>query len=95
MGGSVARQFAVNATDLLSDELATCPEFVGWTCQFVRLAGDGYKQPQQLMTLIYMLSLGAEFDVLINLDGQNEAVLPKIDNIPFGLNSAFPGDWAS
>lgn len=94
VGGSVARQFSLNATDFLAQELSNVPEFSGRTFQFVRLAGNGYKQPQQLMVMNYMLSMGAEFDVLINLDGLNEIALPNIDNIPFGVNSAFPRNWA-
>ena len=31
----------------------------------------GYKQPQQLMAYNYLLSLGAEFDAVINIDGYN------------------------
>ncbi len=93
LGGSVARQFSLNATDTLAAELAQSPEFAGRQFQFVRLASDGYKQPQQLMTLNYLLTLGAEFDLVINLDGVNEAALPGIDNIPFGVFSAYPRDW--
>ena len=37
--------------------------------------------------------MGAEFDVLINLDGVNEAALPIMDNIPNGVNAAFPRNW--
>ena len=93
LGGSVARQLSMNAADTLAKELAQSPEFSGKRFQFVRMASDGYKQPQQLMTLNYMLSLGAEFDIIINLDGVNEASLSVIDNIPFGVFSAYPRDW--
>jgi hypothetical protein len=93
LGGSVARQFSMNATDLLAEELSKAPQFTGRKFQFVRLASDGYKQPQQLMVINYMLSMGAEFDILINLDGVNEAALPAIDNVPHGVFSAFPRDW--
>jgi hypothetical protein len=93
LGGSVARQFSMFASDALAEDLAGSPEFAGRTFQFVRLASDGYKQPQQLMTLNYMLTLGAEFDIVINLDGFNEAALPGIDNIPNGVFSAYPRDW--
>src|SRR5665647_2953216 len=40
----------------------------------VSLGVAGYKQPQQLLTLTYFLSLGAEYDLVINLDGYNEIV---------------------
>lgn len=93
LGGSVARQFSLNAADQLAEELSRFPEFAGQTFKFVRLANNGYKQPQQLMVLNYLLSLGAEFDYVINLDGFNEAVLPGKDNVPFGVYSAYPRDW--
>jgi len=94
LGGSVARQMSINASDRLAQELTTIPEFAGRTFTFVRLATNGYKQPQQLMTLTYFLMLGAEFDVVINLDGFNEATLPGIDNVPAGVFAAYPRDWA-
>ena len=93
LGGSVARQLSLNATDVLADELLKSPEYVGKKLKFVRLASNGYKQPQQLMVVNYLIALGAEFDLLINLDGFNEAALPIVDNVPFGVNTAFPRDW--
>jgi len=93
VGGSVAKQFSLSGTEILADELSRSPGFAGKSFKFVRLASNGYKQPQQLMTINYVLSLGAEFDIVINLDGFNEAVLPGVDNIPFGVHSAYPRDW--
>lgn len=93
LGGSVARQLGMNATQVLQDELSQSPEFAGKKFEFVRLGSNGYKQPQQLMTINYLSVLGAEFDIIINLDGFNEAVLPAQDNVPFGVNSIYPRDW--
>ncbi|MBS0202485.1 MAG: hypothetical protein JSS49_06255 [Planctomycetes bacterium] len=93
LGGSVARQFSVEATDQLAQELSRSPEYAGKKFEFVRLAGNGYKQPQQLMIMNYVFTLGAEFDILINLDGFNEAALPAMDNVPFGVFAAYPRDW--
>lgn len=92
-GGSVARQLSINATDTLADLLSQSPEYSGRKIQFVRIANNGYKQPQQVMVLNYLLAIGAEFDVVINLDGFNEAVLPVTENAPQGINTAFPRDW--
>jgi hypothetical protein len=36
---------------------------------------EGYKQPQQLIVLAYFLSLGQEYDLVINIDGFNEVAL--------------------
>ena len=93
LGGSVARQLGMNATQVLADELSRDPEFSGKKFEFVRLGSNGYKQPQQLMTINFLTVLGAEFDIVINLDGYNEAALPVQDNVPFGVNAAFPRDW--
>jgi hypothetical protein len=95
VGGSVARQMAMNATDLLERELAEIPQFAGRSFQFVRLAVDGYKKPQQQVTINYLLTLGAEFDVVINLDGVNESALPKMDNVPYHVFAAYPRKWGT
>jgi hypothetical protein len=95
LGGSVAKQLSLVAADRLAEDLSNDPKYAGRTFRFVRLAGDGYKQPQQLMTICYLLSIGAEFDVVINLDGLNESALPKIDNVSKGVYTAFPRDWGS
>ena len=50
----------------------------------------GYKQPQQLLTLAYYISLGAEFDTVINIDGFNEVALPPIHNIPKNIYPFYP-----
>ena len=59
----------------------------------VTLGVAGYKQPQQLLTLTYFLSLGAEYDLIINLDGYNDIVLPITDNYNIGVNPFFPRNW--
>ncbi len=59
----------------------------------VTLGIAGYKQPQQLLALAYFLSLGAEYDLIINLDGYNDIVLPITDNYSFGVNPFFPRAW--
>jgi hypothetical protein len=59
----------------------------------VNLGIPGYKQPQQLLTLAYFLSLGAEYDLIINLDGYNDIVLPLTDNYDVGVNPFFPRNW--
>jgi hypothetical protein len=59
----------------------------------VTLGVAGYKQPQQLLALTYFLSLGAEYDLIINLDGYNDIVLPVTDNYSVGVNPFFPRNW--
>lgn len=93
LGGSVARQLGMNAMPVIADELAKSPAYAGKKFEFVRLGSNGYKQPQQLMTINYLCVMGAEFDIVINLDGFNEAILPEVDNVPYGVNTAYPRDW--
>jgi hypothetical protein len=50
----------------------------------------GYKQPQQLLILNYILSLGQEFDFVINIDGFNEVALSNLnyqENIALSMPS--------
>ena len=40
-----------------------------------------------------MLSLEAEFDILINIDGFNEVALPIAENVPNNVAPIFPRSW--
>lgn len=92
-GGSVAWQLSVAGEQRLRDILEKSPAFRGRKLHLVRLAMSGYKQPQQLMALNYMLALGAEFDVLVNIDGYNEVALAIADNAARGTFAAYPQTW--
>ncbi len=59
----------------------------------LNFAAGGYKQPQQLLILTYLLSLGAEFDLIVNIDGFNEVALPPTDNIPHSVYPFYPRLW--
>ncbi len=86
-GGSVGCFFAVNGTKRLEAELVKDSRFAGKQLVFVNMALGGYKQPQQLTTLAYLLSMGAEFDLVLNIDGFNEVCVGSLEN---GSNSVFP-----
>lgn len=92
-GGSVAYYFSVQGTPGLERELKKSPAFADKEIVWVRMALGGYKQPQQLMALNYLLALGAEFDILINIDGFNEVALSPIEDIALGVNPSFPRLW--
>ena len=72
-GGSVANDFAVNS--LISEAIGN-QGFIQYLKQIPQLkdkeiiilcfAGGGYKQPQQLLMLNYFISIGQEFDAVIN-----------------------------
>ncbi len=93
MGGSVACGFFLNGKDRLKAVLEKDPAFAGKEIVFVDIAVSGYKQPQQLMTLNYLLALGAEFDVVINIDGFNDVVLYEAENAAHRDFPAFPRSW--
>jgi hypothetical protein len=92
-GGSVACFFAVNGEKRLKEALTRDPRFAGKQFVVVNLAISGYKQPQQAMTLSYLLSLGAEFDFIVNIDGFNEVGLDEFDEADHRTFPAFPRLW--
>jgi hypothetical protein len=92
-GGSVALELYLVARDTLAAELARAPALAGREIEIVSLALGGQKQPQQLMALNWFLLLGAEFDIVINLDGFNEIALPVTDILPAGIFPFYPTRW--
>ncbi len=92
VGGSVALLFAHLGTKHLIEELSEDPH---WRHACIRpFALAGYKQPQQLFTLAYLLALGQRVDVVINLDGFNEVALPFSENLPLKTFFAYPRKWS-
>lgn len=92
VGGSVADQLFVRRYTL-EKALKRIPGLGQKKILFTNLAIGGFKQPQQLMALTYMLSLGGHFDVVINVDGFNEVTLPVNENIPNHVFPFFPRQW--
>ncbi len=94
IGGSFAHGVSYGtAPNFLARQLSTIPRFSGKNIILYHLAAGGYKQPQPLLKINYFLSLGAEFDLIINVDGFNEVVLPGVENLPKGVHPAFPRSW--
>lgn len=92
-GGSVAWEFSWEGQSVLREKLSTHPLLKGRQIQFVRLALPGYKQPQQLMAYNFLLTLGAEFDAIINIDGYNETVLTISENAQLNTAISYPRGW--
>ncbi len=90
-GGSFAQQM----TEAAGDELSRALSSAGRRVVLRNYALAGYKQPQQLMALSYLFLLGAEFDVVINIDGFNEIVLSVTDNQQYDVFPLFPRGWAA
>jgi len=93
-GGSVAQQFVGEAgPQRLYAQLRDVPELTNRRAVIVSAALGGYKQPQQLLALSYLLSLGLHLDWVISLDGFNEVVLPLVENAKQGVFPFFPVNW--
>jgi hypothetical protein len=93
VGGSVAWNFVFRGgSDALIDELRRASVVDQRPISFRCLALGGFKQPQQLLALNYVLGLGERFDVVINIDGFNEVALSwwnhKHEVYPF-----YPRGW--
>ena len=91
-GGSVAYWLSCKGIEPLIDKLKEVPEFLGKEFVVTRVALGGYKQPQQLSALSYLLSQGAEYDIVINLDGFNEVALAR-GNVKAGVFPFYPRNW--
>lgn len=94
-GGSFALNFG-NRADLLRRALEGQGVASRTKAEKVRVvvaAAGGQKQPQALMALNYLLALGADFDVVLNIDGFNEVALPAATNVPFSYSPYFPRAW--
>ncbi len=89
-GGSVAHQLHRGKREFLLREFT---KLWGPTSLSIIAAG-GMKQPQHVSALLYSLSIGRNPDVIISLDGYNEGVLPLLENVPSGVQLAYPRNWA-
>lgn len=92
-GGSVAGNFYVMEAMEMKKRLQAIPALAGRKINMACIATAGYKQPQQLLSVAYLLSLGARIDLLINIDGFNEMVIPLTENQPEGISVFYPTMW--
>lgn len=91
-GGSVADQVFALGRQALVERLGAAPPFRGRRIEVISTALGGYKQPQQMLVLAALLAFGAQFDVVVNLDGFNE-VDAASDNVQDGVYPYFPHNW--
>ncbi|MEY4951531.1 MAG: hypothetical protein RL698_3742 [Pseudomonadota bacterium] len=92
-GGAVAWRVSKDGAAAIEAALARVPALRGRKLVLVRTAIDGGKQPQQLLALTWLLSLGAHFDAVVDLDGYDEVVVAVRANAARGVNLAYPGGW--
>jgi hypothetical protein len=88
-GGSVAQWFALQGTETLGQILREHGVSEDRPLVFLNLASAGYKQPQQLVVLAYVLSLRQDLDMVINIDGFNEVALSNM-NQQQGIHLSMP-----
>lgn len=88
-GGSVADDFYRDGSERLAEQLKKKPAFAEKEIVFLNFAVGGYKQPQQLQILAYFLSIGQEFDLVLNIDGFNEVVFCA-NNTRLNVDMAMP-----
>lgn len=94
-GGSFANGVGAGSTPGKWEEaLATIPAFADKKIYIYTLALGGFKQPQQLNAMSFFLGMGAEFDMIINVDGFNEVALPVSENRGWKINPFFPRFWS-
>jgi hypothetical protein len=88
-GGSVAAGFA----DEHGPEVAFADVAAGRKVVALNTAIGGYKQPQQLIALAYLLTLGAQFDAVLLIDGFNDVALAPAENMTRGVSPIYPRSW--
>lgn len=92
-GGSFAGEFIHNTKEYLTAILQKHPHFSDKVIDYSMFVAGGMKQPQQLMALNYFLTLGAQYDIVINIDGYNEVALPFLENQAHGIHPVYPRSW--
>lgn len=88
-GSSYTAGVVLAGHDLILSRL----EAEGIKARLMPVTVAGYKQPQQLIALTYLLSLGATIDFVVNIDGFAEVALPPAENSPHGVNPFYPRSW--
>ena len=91
-GGSIALSVVKLTMPQLFDEVfAQVPQLHGKKVVLLSFAREGFKQPQELETLAYFLSLGQRFDLVINIDGASE-IFDAIINYNARVNHSMPSN---
>jgi hypothetical protein len=88
-GGSVGVWFCQLGAPRLASLLKERPFFRDRTIVPLCFSHEAYKQPQQMVVLTYFLSIGQQFDLVINVDGFNEVALSRL-NVERGFDPSMP-----
>jgi hypothetical protein len=88
-GGSVGVWFCQLGIDRLIANLKQHASLENREVAALCFSHEGYKQPQQALVLAYFLSIGQEFDLVLNIDGFNEVALGRLNDRQ-GLDISMP-----
>lgn len=91
-GGSVAQVLGLGGREGLARGLAAGGVVPPGGIHVASRALGGWKQPQQLMALAWLLAHGERYDAVVVVDGFNDLVLPVVDNAP-AVNPFYPRGW--
>lgn len=89
-GGSVANWFSLFAAQHLADSLARHRVWSGKRITVLNFSASGFKQPQQLIILSYLATIGQPIDMILNIDGFNEGVLSIVENLANNIDISLP-----
>jgi hypothetical protein len=92
-GGSMAAYFSVDGSAAMARVFAEDAALRGRRLRVHSFALGGFKQPQMLGALAYLLALGHRFDVVVELDGFNDVALSFVTYKDRGVFPAYPRDW--
>lgn len=95
VGSSVAAGFGYHGAPRVARALKESGLF-GASIRILRYGRGAFKQPQQLLLVAYLFSLGFEPDAVLCIDGFNEVLL-GLDNAEGGTHPSYPdrGRWTS
>ena len=79
LGGSVAGIFGSLGREAFLQEVGRDDRLKGRRVELVVLAQGGYKQPQQAIRLVWLLSLGYRPAAVIEIDGYNEVAFGNVN----------------
>jgi len=89
LGGSVGMWLALQGEETLRGELERRTPLAGKNVVILNYAMNGFKQPQQVMTLAYLLGHGTRPDVVLEVDGFNDAAI-AYHNLLSSVSTDYP-----
>ncbi len=93
-GGSVAAHLVASSEEQMIARLEATEQLRNTNVRITTISQGGYKQPQQLLGVMYFLSRGADYDAVINIDGVNEAVWYVDNDVNNNIDPSYPYGWS-